>query len=75
MTEVYLYRAGDGEARRSVFDTTLSELSAIIISNPGLLDETDPALSMARVMGVERLAGTSRARLEEAIARAQAHLA
>lgn len=74
VTEVYLYRAGDGDARRSVFDTPLSELSAIIISNPDLLDETDPALSMARVMGVERLAGTSRARLEEAIARAQAHL-
>ena len=34
---------------------------------------SDPALSMARVMGVERLAATSRARLEEAIEKARVH--
>jgi very-short-patch-repair endonuclease len=74
VTEVRPYRTGNGEGRRSISDTPLSELTAIVIANRGLLDETDPALSMARVMGVERLAATSRARLEEAITKARLHL-
>ncbi len=71
MAEVHPYRAGEGEARRSISDIPLSELAAIVIANRGLLDESDPALSMARVIGVERLAATSRARLEEAIEKAR----
>ncbi len=71
VAEVHPYRAGEGEARRSISDIPLSELAAIVIANRGLLDESDPALSMARVIGVERLAATSRARLEEAIEKAR----
>lgn len=73
VAEVHPYRAGEGQARRSISDTPLSELAAIVIANRGLLDESDPALSMARVIGVERLAATSRARLEEAIEKARVH--
>jgi len=71
VAEVYPYRVGDGDARRSVSDTPLSELAAIVVANHGLLEEPDPALAMARVMGVERLTATSRTRLDEAITRAR----
>ncbi|MBA4785213.1 MAG: DUF3320 domain-containing protein [Rhizobiales bacterium] len=73
--DVHPYRAGIGEARRSIADTPLSELTAIVVANRDLLEEDDPALSMARIMGVERLAATSRARLAEAIAKASTLLA
>ncbi|ARM88061.1 helicase/restriction endonuclease domain-containing protein [Rhizobium sp. CIAT894] len=72
VTEVLPYRVGAGEGRRSVADIPLAELAALVTSNPGLFDEADPALSLARLMGVERLAGTSRGRLEEAIAKGRA---
>ncbi len=45
-----------------------------MIANPDLLHQPDPALDLARLLGVERLAAIARARLDEAIARASANL-
>ncbi|WP_352648398.1 DUF3320 domain-containing protein [Mesorhizobium sp. M0408] len=63
------------EARRSIADIPLAELASVVIDNPGLLDMPDPARDMAHLLGVERLAAVSRARLDEAIARARQHIA
>lgn len=63
------------EARRSIADIPLAELASVVIDNPGLLDMPDPARDMAHLLGVERLAAASRARLDEAIARARQHIA
>lgn len=62
------------EARRSIGDIPLAELTAVVLDNPDLLDEPDPARELARLLGVERLAAVSRARLDEAIARARKHI-
>ena len=73
---IHPYRApADAEARRAIADIPLAELASIAVDEPGLLAETDPALALARALGVERLAARSRARLNEALARAAAHLA
>ena len=70
MTDVLPYRAPDSdEARRAIPDIPLAELAAVVRDNPALLDEPDPARELARMLGVERLAAVSRARLDEAIAR------
>jgi len=72
VTEVRVYRPPHGEeARRGILDIPLAELAAVVRSHPNLLDEPDPARELARMLGVERLAGGSRARLDEAIARAR----
>ncbi|MGX9181809.1 DUF3320 domain-containing protein [Mesorhizobium sp. BHbdii] len=63
------------EARRSIADIPLAELASVVIDNPGLLDMPDPARDMAHLLGVERLAAVSRARLDEAIARARQRIA
>ena len=63
------------EARRSIGDIPLAELTAVVLDNPDLLDEPDPSRELARLLGVERLAAVSRARLDEAIARARKHIA
>lgn len=60
----------DAEARRSIGDIPLAELAGIVTAQPMLLREADPALALARILGVERLAGTSRARLDEALRQA-----
>lgn len=65
----------DVEARRSIADIPLAELASIIVTEPALLEENDPALALARLLGVERLAATSRARLDEAFQHASAQLA
>ena len=57
------------EARRAIPDIPIAELAAVVQTNLGLLDEPDPARELARILGVERLAAGSRARLDEAIAR------
>jgi very-short-patch-repair endonuclease len=73
---IYPYRAPvDVAARRAIQDTPLAELASIAVSEPALLEEIDPALALARLLGVERLAATSRARLDEALQRAATHLA
>ncbi|RWM47846.1 MAG: DUF3320 domain-containing protein [Mesorhizobium sp.] len=62
------------DARRSIGDIPLAELASVVIDNPGLLDRLDPARDLAHLLGVERLAAISRARLDEAIARARRQL-
>ena len=57
----------DAESRRSVTEIPLAELAGLVREHPTLRDESDPALSLARLIGVERLAATSRARLDEAV--------
>lgn len=70
VVDVLPFRApGREDARRAVTDIPLAELTAVVRAHPALLDERDPARDLARLLGVERLAGGSRLRLEEAIAR------
>lgn len=72
VSEIQPYRAPSGEeARRAIGDIPLAELAWIVIESRGLLDEPDPARELARLLGVERLAAASRARLDEAIAKAR----
>lgn len=72
VVDIRPYRAPAGEeARRAIPDIPLAELAAAVRENPGLLDEPDPARELARLLGVERLAAGSRARLDEAIARSR----
>ena len=60
------------EARRAIPEIPLAELASVVRSNPDLFDESDPARELARMLGVERLAAGSRARLDEAIMRGRA---
>jgi very-short-patch-repair endonuclease len=70
VSEIRAYRPPHDEAsRRAIPDIPLAELAAVVRSNPDLFDEPDPPRELARLLGVERLAAGSRARLEEAIAR------
>ncbi|WP_407865923.1 DUF3320 domain-containing protein [Phyllobacterium phragmitis] len=76
VSDIVAYRQpASAEARRSIPDIPLAELASVVLKNPDLLDESDPARDMARLLGVERLAAVSRARLDEAIARARQHIA
>lgn len=59
------------EDRRPVSEIAIAELVGCVESNPDLLDEADPALSFARLIGLDRLAAASRARLEDAISLAR----
>ncbi|MET0528043.1 MAG: hypothetical protein ABW003_06820, partial [Microvirga sp.] len=73
--EVLDYRPPfDAGARRAISEIPIAELAAAVILNRKLLDEADPALGLARLLGVERLASASRARLLEAIERANRHM-
>lgn len=70
VTDLHPYRSPHGnETRRAIPDIPLAELAAVVRDNPDLLEEPDPARELARLLGVERLAAGSRARLDEAIAR------
>ena len=83
---VFIWKKGDAqrvlpyrspfneEARRPISDIPLAELASLAIDNRDLLDMPDPARDLARLLGVERLAATSRARLDEAIGRASMYL-
>ncbi|HEY4202633.1 MAG TPA: DUF3320 domain-containing protein [Devosiaceae bacterium] len=62
------------EARRGIGDIAIAELAAMVVANPDLLGQRDPASDLAHLLGVERLAATSRARLDEAIARARQYM-
>ncbi len=76
LTEFLPYRPpANLQAQRPISDVPLAELAALVLENPGLLDEPDPARELASLLGVERLAATSRSRLDEAIARAGPHVA
>lgn len=74
VSEIAPYRkAASEEARRPIADIPLAELASVVLDNPDLLDQPDPARDLARLLGVERLAAVSRSRLDEAIARARRH--
>lgn len=60
------------EHRRPLSDICLPELVDFILSYRAALDEADPPLVYARLLQLERLAASSRERLEEAIANALA---
>ncbi|ESY94311.1 hypothetical protein [Mesorhizobium sp. LNHC209A00] len=53
----------------------MAELAAVVVANEDILEQSDPALDLARLLGVERLAAISRSRLDEAIDRARRYLA
>ena len=73
--EVLPYREPFNEqVHRSIPDTPLAELTAVVIKNPALLDEADAARELAHLLKVERLTATSRSRLDEAINRAREHI-
>ncbi|MBB6414093.1 DUF3320 domain-containing protein [Mesorhizobium sangaii] len=65
----------DAHARRSIADIPIAELAAVVVANKDVLEQSDPALDLARMLGVERLAAISRSRLDEAIDRARRYLA
>ena len=70
VADIRTYRAPASENdRRPISDIPLAELAAVVQANRDLLDEPDPSRELARLLGVERLAAGSRARLDEAIAR------
>lgn len=74
--DILPYRQPAGEdARRSIADIPLAELASVVLDNPELLNKPDPARDLAPRLGVDRLAAVSRARLDEAIARARGHIA
>ena len=54
--------------RRPVTDIALQELVGLVRIHPQALEEPDPALVLSRLMGFERLAASSRARIDEAMA-------
>ena len=60
------------EHRRPLSDICLPELVDFILSHRAALDEADPPLVYARLLQLDRLAASSRERLEEAIANALA---
>lgn len=64
----------DTEAKRAIADIPIAELAALVVSEKDVLDQPDTALDVARLLGVERLAASSRMRLDEAIGRARTHL-
>ncbi|WP_029355310.1 DUF3320 domain-containing protein [Bosea sp. 117] len=74
VAEIIAYRApSDSEARRQIAEIPLAELAQIVMQNRHFLDWDDPPLAFARLLGVERLAASSRERLAEAVARAVQH--
>jgi hypothetical protein len=76
VTDIVDYRqAANEDARRPIAEIPLAELASVVIDNPDLLDQMDPARDLARLLGVERLAAVSRGRLDEAISRARQHIA
>ena len=64
----------NADAKRSIGDIAIAELASVVASNLELLHQRDPAADLARLLGVERLTAASRARLDEAIARARQHM-
>jgi hypothetical protein len=58
----------DPDSRRPLSEICLAEIVDFIMTHPDVLDEGDPPLVFARLMQIDRLAASSRQRLEEAIA-------
>lgn len=59
--------AKSDEDRRSVDEISIAELTGLVQSERELLAETDPAVAVARSIGLARLSQSARERLEEAI--------
>ena len=59
---------GRPDHRRSLGEIPIAELADFVLSNIAVLEEEDPPLVYARLLQIERLANSSRSRLEEAIA-------
>lgn len=75
IVDVLRYRvAANEESRRAIADIPLAELAFVVFNSPDLLDMPDPSQEIARLLGVERLAATSRARLDEAILCARTYM-
>lgn len=53
--------------RRSIDEISLAELRGLIAEQPELLTADDPAVAIARALGVARLSGAARQRLEAAM--------
>ncbi|WP_246106071.1 DUF3320 domain-containing protein [Rosistilla ulvae] len=59
--------AKSDDDRRSVDEISIAELTGLIQCESELLTETDPAVSVARSIGLTRLSQSARDRIEEAI--------
>ena len=62
----FRYPADDGK-RRSVDEIAMPELIGLVREHPALAASDDPAVALAREIGLVRLAGSARERLEEAL--------
>ncbi len=69
------WTAASDDDRRSAAEIAVAELVGCVLANPDLLDDNDPALSFARLIGLDRLTSSTRERLEEALMRAPGLLA
>lgn len=75
MVDLLNYRVPfNADARRAIGDIPIAELASVVLANRDILTRPDSALDLARILGVERLAAVSRARLSEAIERAKLYL-
>lgn len=73
VAQVLPYRVpSSDETRRAIGEIPLAELTSVVLENTDIFDQQDAARELARLIGIERLASPSRARLDEAIIRAQA---
>ncbi|WP_236549800.1 DUF3320 domain-containing protein [Profundibacterium mesophilum] len=79
---LFLWPAGGHEARtpfrgmadRAVHDVSRTEIAALLDAHSEALDASgDPARELARLMGINRLSGTARRRLESVIEWYRAH--
>ena len=62
----FRYPSHDGE-RRSLDEVAMPEIIGLVRENPGLAASDDPAIALARQIGLTRLARKARERLEEAL--------
>ncbi|MBB6307915.1 DUF3320 domain-containing protein [Xanthobacter tagetidis] len=68
--DLVAYRAPSGEAsRRAVAEIPLAELAYVVDRNRHILEEPDPPVALARLLGIDRLTAVTRPRLAEAIER------
>ena len=66
-TSVPFRYAADNGDRRSLDEIAMPELIGLVRENPALAASDDPALALAREIGLARLARAARERLEEAL--------
>ncbi|MEM9828790.1 MAG: DUF3320 domain-containing protein, partial [Planctomycetota bacterium] len=67
LAEVEFRPANSDGDRRSVDEISIAELTGLIESKRDLLNEVDPAVAIARSIGLARLSQSARERIEEAI--------